>query len=57
VLPLFVWHMNRFQIVPEERALAARLREQYSAYGGACADGCDGFVSTSRLPYFGCSLP
>lgn len=32
VLPLFVWYMNRFQILPEERALSTLFREQYSAY-------------------------
>jgi hypothetical protein len=26
LLPLFVWHINRFQIGPEERALAAKFR-------------------------------
>jgi protein-S-isoprenylcysteine O-methyltransferase Ste14 len=33
VVPLFVWYLNRFQIAPEERALSALFREEYSAYG------------------------
>lgn len=32
VLPAFVWYMNRFQIIPEERALLAKFDEDYSAY-------------------------
>ncbi len=32
VLPTFVWYMNRFQIIPEERALLAKFDEDYSAY-------------------------
>lgn len=32
VLPTFVWYMNRFQIIPEERALLAKFDEEYSAY-------------------------
>jgi protein-S-isoprenylcysteine O-methyltransferase Ste14 len=32
VLPLFVLYMNRFQIVPEERALAARFGPQFEDY-------------------------
>lgn len=28
----FVWFMNRFQIVPEERALSARFGSAFSAY-------------------------
>ena len=32
VLPLFVAYMNRFQIVPEERALAARFGQQFEDY-------------------------
>lgn len=31
-LPLFVLYMNRFQIVPEERALAERFGDAYRAY-------------------------
>lgn len=30
--PGFVWYMNRFQIIPEERALAARFGEAFWAY-------------------------
>jgi len=32
VLPLFVLYMNRFQIAPEERVLAAKFGMQYRAY-------------------------
>ncbi|KAB8139933.1 isoprenylcysteine carboxylmethyltransferase family protein [Chloroflexia bacterium SDU3-3] len=32
VLPLFILYMTRFQIVPEERALAAKFGEDYRAY-------------------------
>jgi protein-S-isoprenylcysteine O-methyltransferase Ste14 len=32
VLPLFVLYMNRFQIVPEERALAARFGSSFEQY-------------------------
>jgi protein-S-isoprenylcysteine O-methyltransferase Ste14 len=32
LLPLFVWYMNRFQIAPEERALASRFGAQFEAY-------------------------
>ena len=32
LLPAFVLYMNRFQILPEERALAARFGEQFAAY-------------------------
>ncbi|MDF0643957.1 MAG: isoprenylcysteine carboxylmethyltransferase family protein [Nitrospira sp.] len=32
LLPLFVWYMNRFQIVPEERALSAKFPEAFTAY-------------------------
>jgi protein-S-isoprenylcysteine O-methyltransferase Ste14 len=32
LLPLFVLYMNRFQIAPEERALAAKFGTQYGAY-------------------------
>lgn len=31
-VPLFVWYMNRFQISPEERALAALFGAEYVAY-------------------------
>jgi protein-S-isoprenylcysteine O-methyltransferase Ste14 len=31
-LPLFVWYINRFQIVPEERALTNLFGEYYAAY-------------------------
>ena len=32
VLPLFVWYLNRFQIVPEERALSAKFSQAFTAY-------------------------
>ncbi|MDF0675027.1 MAG: isoprenylcysteine carboxylmethyltransferase family protein [Nitrospira sp.] len=32
ILPLFVWYMNRFQIQPEERALASKFSEAFTAY-------------------------
>jgi protein-S-isoprenylcysteine O-methyltransferase Ste14 len=32
VLPLFVLYMNRFQIEPEERALASRFGRSFTAY-------------------------
>jgi protein-S-isoprenylcysteine O-methyltransferase Ste14 len=32
VLPLFVWYMNRFQIEPEERALASLFGEAFTTY-------------------------
>lgn len=32
LLPLFVWCMNRFQIVPEERALGAKFPQAFTAY-------------------------
>ena len=32
VLPMFVLYMNRFQILPEERALAARFGQQFEDY-------------------------
>jgi protein-S-isoprenylcysteine O-methyltransferase Ste14 len=32
LLPLFVWYMNRFQIVPEERALCAKFSHVFTAY-------------------------
>ena len=31
-LPLFVWYMNRFQIEPEERALASLFGEAFASY-------------------------
>ena len=31
-LPVFVWYMNRFQIIPEERALIAKFGAEYIAY-------------------------
>lgn len=31
-LPLFVWYMNRFQILPEERALASKFPEAFTRY-------------------------
>jgi protein-S-isoprenylcysteine O-methyltransferase Ste14 len=35
LLPLFVWYMNRFQILPEERALGARFAHAFTAYKGS----------------------
>ncbi len=32
ILPLFVWYMNRFQILPEERALASKFPEAFTTY-------------------------
>jgi protein-S-isoprenylcysteine O-methyltransferase Ste14 len=32
ILPLFVWYMNRFQIEPEERALASLFGPAFKAY-------------------------
>lgn len=32
VLPLFVWYMNRFQILPEERALGSKFPEAFTTY-------------------------
>lgn len=32
LLPFFVWYMNRFQIVPEERALGAKFSQAFTAY-------------------------
>ena len=32
LLPAFVWYMNRFQIEPEERALASLFGEAFEAY-------------------------
>lgn len=31
-LPLFVWYMNRFQILPEERALSSKFPEAFTLY-------------------------
>ena len=31
-LPLFVWYMNRFQILPEERALGTKFSEAFILY-------------------------
>lgn len=31
-LPLFVWYMNRFQILPEERALVSKFSEAFTLY-------------------------
>ncbi len=31
-LPVFVWYMNRFQIIPEEQALIAKFGVEYVAY-------------------------
>lgn len=35
LLPLFMWYMNRFQIVPEERALAAKFGSEFTEYSRA----------------------
>ncbi|NGZ09018.1 MAG: isoprenylcysteine carboxylmethyltransferase family protein [Nitrospira sp. LK70] len=35
LLPLFVWYMNRFQILPEERALGAKFSHAFTAYKGS----------------------
>lgn len=32
LLPLFKWYMNRFQILPEERALDAKFSHALTAY-------------------------
>ncbi|HBX37344.1 MAG TPA: isoprenylcysteine carboxylmethyltransferase family protein [Pseudohongiella sp.] len=32
LLPVFVWYMNRFQIVPEERALTSLFGNDYTTY-------------------------
>jgi protein-S-isoprenylcysteine O-methyltransferase Ste14 len=32
LLPVFVWYMNRFQILPEERALGAKFSHAFTAY-------------------------
>ncbi|MFY4729856.1 methyltransferase family protein [Nitrospira sp. BLG_2] len=31
-LPLFVWYMNRFQIIPEERVLGTKFSETFAQY-------------------------
>lgn len=31
-IPLFIWYMNRFQIVPEEEVLAEKFGEDYQKY-------------------------
>ena len=31
-LPVFVWYMNRFQILPEERALTSKFPEAFTLY-------------------------
>ena len=31
-LPVFVWYMNRFQIIPEEQALERQFGDQYRHY-------------------------
>jgi protein-S-isoprenylcysteine O-methyltransferase Ste14 len=35
VLPVYVWYINRFQIIPEERVLATLFGTEYSAYKGS----------------------
>jgi len=32
LLPTFIWYMNRFQIIPEERALLSKFGAEYVAY-------------------------
>ena len=32
LLPLFVWYINRFQILPEERVLDAKFSHSFTAY-------------------------
>jgi protein-S-isoprenylcysteine O-methyltransferase Ste14 len=32
VLPLFVWYMNRYQIIPEEEVLREKFGEQFERY-------------------------
>ena len=32
LLPALILYMNRFQIVPEERALATRFGQEFAAY-------------------------
>ncbi len=31
-LPIFVWYITRFQILPEERALEAKFGTEYTEY-------------------------
>jgi protein-S-isoprenylcysteine O-methyltransferase Ste14 len=31
-LPLFVWYMDRFQILPEERVLASKFSDAFTRY-------------------------
>ena len=35
LLPLFVLYINRFQILPEERALSDKFPQEYTAYKGS----------------------
>ena len=35
LLPLFVWYLNRFQILPEERVLSAKFPPTFTAYKGS----------------------
>lgn len=32
MLPIFVWYLNRFQIIPEERSLRNQFNDQYVSY-------------------------
>ncbi|MDZ7715196.1 MAG: isoprenylcysteine carboxylmethyltransferase family protein [Balneolaceae bacterium] len=32
ILPIFVWYMNRFQIIPEEQALSEKFGEDFEEY-------------------------
>ena len=49
-LPAFVWYMNRFQIVPEERALRARFGSAFTVQtSGPCAAGLRGSIRASNL--------
>ena len=32
ILPAFMWYMNRFQICPEEKALASLFGEEFASY-------------------------
>lgn len=32
ILPLFIWYMNRFQIIPEEEAMEEKFGEAYRDY-------------------------
>lgn len=32
LLPLFVWYLNRFQIIPEEKVLLTKFGEDYADY-------------------------